>query len=154
MSVEPVLLALKALFLILLYLFIWRVIRSAARELRVAPQESFVLAPSQLAASHPTPSGGRLVVERSDVIKHGKAFPAGPVPLTIGRAKDNDVALAGDEFASGHHARIESQRDGVWILDLGSTNGTFVNGARLDGRRLLHEGDVVQIGDTELRFEQ
>jgi hypothetical protein len=154
MNVEPVLLALKALFLILLYLFIWRVIRSAARELRVAPQESFVLAPSQLAAAHPTPSGGRLVVERSDVIKPGKSFPAGPVPLTIGRAKDNDVALAGDEFASGHHARIESQRDGVWILDLGSTNGTFVNGARLDGRRLLHEGDVVQIGDTELRFEQ
>jgi pSer/pThr/pTyr-binding forkhead associated (FHA) protein len=152
MSVEPVLLALKALFLVLLYLFIWRVIRSASRELRVAPQESFVLAPSQLAAEHPSASGGRLVVEESKAVKKGKSFPAGPVPLTIGRAKDNDVVLAGDEFASAHHARIESQRDGVWVLDLGSTNGTFVNGARLDGRRLLREGDLVQIGDTELRF--
>jgi pSer/pThr/pTyr-binding forkhead associated (FHA) protein len=76
------------------------------------------------------------------------------VPLTIGRSEDNTDALKGDEFASAHHARIESQRDGVWILDLGSTNGTFVNGARLDGRRQLHEGDVVQIGDTELRFER
>jgi hypothetical protein len=154
MNVEPALLALKALFLVLLYLFIWRVIRSAARELRVAPQESFILAPSQLAAAHSTPSGGRLVIERSEAIKPGKSFPAGPVPLTIGRAEDNDVTLAGDEFASAHHARVESQRDGVWILDLGSTNGTFVNGARLDGRRLLREGDVVQIGDTELRFER
>jgi pSer/pThr/pTyr-binding forkhead associated (FHA) protein len=39
-------------------------------------------------------------------------------------------------------------------MDLGSTNGTFVNGERLDGRQRLRDGDVVQIGDTELRFEQ
>jgi hypothetical protein len=154
MNVEPVLLALKALFLVLLYVFIWRVIRSASRDMRVAPQESFILAPSQLAAEHPAPSGGRLVVQKSKALKNGRAFPAGPVPVTIGRAEDNAVALPDDEFASGHHARIESQRDGVWILDLGSTNGTFVNGARLDGRRRLREGDLVQVGDTELRFEQ
>ena len=154
MNVEPVLLALKALFLVLLYFFIWRVVRSASRDLRVAPQESFILAPSQLAAEHPAESGGKLVVEQSKSVKVGRSFPAGPVPLTIGRADDNAVPLPDDEFASGHHARIESQRDGVWILDLGSTNGTYVNGARLDGRRLLHEGDVVQIGDTELRFER
>ncbi|HEV8688626.1 MAG TPA: FHA domain-containing protein [Gaiellaceae bacterium] len=154
MNVEPVLLALKAAFLVLLYVFIWRVIRSASRDMRVAPQESFILAPSQLAADHSSPSGGKLVVEKSKSLKTGRSFKAGAVPLTLGRAEDNDVALPGDEFASGHHARIESQRDGVWILDLGSTNGTFVNGARLDGRRLLREGDVVQIGDTELRFER
>jgi pSer/pThr/pTyr-binding forkhead associated (FHA) protein len=154
MNVEPVLLALKALFIVLLYLFIWRVIRSASKDLRTAPQESFILAPSQRAAEHPAPSGGRLVVEKSKALQNGRSFPAGPVPLTIGRAEDNAVALAGDEFASGHHARIESQRDGVWILDLGSTNGTFVNGKRLDGRRQLREGDVVQVGDTELRFER
>ncbi len=154
MNVEPVLLALKAAFLVLLYVFIWRVIRSASRDLRVAPQESFILAPSQLAAEHPADSGGRFVVEKSKVLENGSSFEAGAVPLTIGRADDNTLALPGDEFASGHHARIESQRDGVWILDLGSTNGTFVNGSRLDGRRKLREGDVVQIGDTELRFER
>jgi pSer/pThr/pTyr-binding forkhead associated (FHA) protein len=154
MNVEPVLLALKAAFLVLLYFFIWRVIRSASRDMRVAPQESFILAPSQLAAEHPMPSGGRLVVAESKTLKNGRTFDAGPVPVTIGRAADNTVSLAEDEFASGHHARIESQRDGVWIIDLGSTNGTFVNGARLDGRRKLREADVVQIGDTELRFER
>jgi hypothetical protein len=154
MSVEPVLLGLKALFLILLYVFIWRVIRSAARDMRAAPQESFIMAPAQLAAEHAVPSGGKLVVVQSAVLKRGRSFPTGPVPLTIGRAEDNDVSLAKDEFASAHHARIESQRDGVWVLDLDSTNGTFVNGKRLDGRRLLKAGDVVQIGDTELRFER
>ena len=154
MNVEPVLLALKAAFLVLLYFFIWRVIRSASRDMRVAPQESFILAPSQLAAEHPIASGGRLVVTKSKTLENGRTFDAGPVPVTIGRASDNTVSLSEDEFASGHHARIESQRDGVWIIDLGSTNGTFVNGARLDGRRKLREGDVVQVGDTELRFER
>jgi pSer/pThr/pTyr-binding forkhead associated (FHA) protein len=154
MSVEPVLLALKAAFFVLLYLFIWRVIRTAARDLRTAPQESFVLAPSQLGAEHATSPGGRLVVQRSDVLKTGTAFEAGAVPISIGRAEDNDVALEGDEFASSHHARVESNREGVWVLDLNSTNGTFVNGSRLDGRRRLREGDVVQIGETELKFEQ
>ena len=154
MNVEPVLLALKAAFLVLLYFFIWRVIRSASRDMRVAPQESFILAPSQLAAEHPAASGGRLVVVKSKALESGRTLDAGPVPVTIGRAPDNTVSLSEDEFASGHHARIESQRDGVWIIDLGSTNGTFVNGARLDGRRKLREGDVVQVGDTELRFER
>jgi hypothetical protein len=154
MNVEPVLLALKALFLVLLYVFIWRVIRSASKDMRAAPQESFILAPSQMAAEHPAPSGGRLVVQKSKTLKNGKSIVAGPVPVTIGRAEDNTVPIPDDEFASGHHARIESQRDGVWILDLGSTNGTFVNGARLDGRRRLRGGDLVQVGDTELRFEQ
>lgn len=152
MSVEPVLLALQAAFLVLLYVFIWRVVRTASRDLRVAPQESFILAPSQLAAEHPVPSGGHLVVERSKAVPVGQTFDAGPVPVTVGRADDNTIALDGDEFASGHHARIESQRDGVWLLDLGSTNGTFVNGEPVNGRRQLHEGDIVQIGDTELRF--
>lgn len=130
--------------------------RSAARDLRV-PQESFVLAPSQQPPAEAQPGAssppGRLVVRRSSVLRRGESFPAGPVPLTLGRSGENAVSLAGDEFASGRHARIESQRDGVWILDLGSTNGTFVNGERIDGRARLHEGDVVRIGETELILE-
>jgi pSer/pThr/pTyr-binding forkhead associated (FHA) protein len=154
MNVEPILLALQAAFLVLLYVFIWRVVRAAGKDMTVAPQESFILAPSQLAAEHPLSDPGRLVVERSKALESGTSFDAGPVPVTVGRSADNTIPLDGDEFASGHHARIESQRDGVWILDLGSTNGTFVNGERVDGRRQLHRGDVVQIGDTELRFER
>jgi pSer/pThr/pTyr-binding forkhead associated (FHA) protein len=153
MSVEPVLLALQALFLILLYLFIWRVVRTAARDLRV-PQESFIMAPAQAAAAGAAlpARAGKLVVASSSVLKQGREYEAGAVPLTIGRGSDNSIPLAGDDFASAHHARVEARRDGVWIIDLDSTNGTFVNEARLNGRRKLRDGDVVKVGDTELRF--
>jgi hypothetical protein len=153
-SVEPILIALQAAFIVLLYLFIWRVVRSAVRGLPAASQESFVLAPAQVAQARAEAglAPGRLVVSRSKVIPVGKTFEAGPVPTTIGRSGDNVIALDGDDYASGRHARVESGLDGTWVIDLGSTNGTFVNGERLDGRRRLHRGDAIRIGQTELRF--
>jgi pSer/pThr/pTyr-binding forkhead associated (FHA) protein len=155
-SVEPILIALQAGFVVLLYVFIWRVVRSAERGLPAAPQESFVMAPAQVAQARAEAgiNPGRLVVTRSSAVAVGTAFEPGPVPTTIGRADDNVVVLEGDDYASGRHARVESGLDGTWVVDLGSTNGTYVNGERLEGRRRLHEGDLVQVGDTELRFER
>jgi pSer/pThr/pTyr-binding forkhead associated (FHA) protein len=156
--VEQVLIGLKALFLVLLYFFIWRVVRAASRDLGPAPQESFILAPAQArlagaGADGPAPSG-RLVVVESPAVEAGASYDAGAVPVTLGRSTENTVSLAGDEFASSRHARVESQRDGVWLFDVGSTNGTYVNGRRIDGRVRLHPGDVVKVGGTELRYEQ
>ncbi len=153
---EQLLLGLQALFLVFLYLFIWRVIRGASKDLRV-PQESFIMAPAQvrgtpLAAAVSTTA--RLVVVSSPSVPVGSSHDIGPVPITIGRAEENTISLDGDEYASGHHARIEAGRDGVWLHDLHSTNGTSVNGEPVEGRRRLHEGDVVRVGETELRFEQ
>ena len=73
--------------------------------------------------------------------------------LTVGRGAQNDVSIDGDEFASAEHVRVEPRRDGVWVEDVGSTNGTYVNGARIDRPRKLEPGDVVRVGETELRFE-
>ena len=156
MSVEPILIALQAGFVVLLYVFIWRVVRSAERGLPAAPQVSFVMAPAQVAQARAEAGvvPGRLVVTRSSAVAVGTAFEAGPVPTTIGRDDDNVLVLKGDDYASGQHARVESGLDGTWVVDLGSTNGTYVNGERLEGRRRLHEGDLVQVGDTELRFER
>jgi pSer/pThr/pTyr-binding forkhead associated (FHA) protein len=152
-SYESVLLALKIAFLVLLYLFIWRIVRTAARDLRL-PQESFILRPAMAGgpvgqAIHP----GRLVVMTSSVLDEGSEFELDSAPLTIGRGGQNDVVVEADEFASARHVRVEPRRDGVWVHDLGSTNGTFVNGARVDRPRKLVDGDVVRIGETELRFE-
>ena len=156
MSVEPILIALQAAFVILLYLFIWRVVRSAERGLPAAPQESFVMAPAQVAQARAEAGiePGRLVVTRSHAVPVDTVVEAGPVPTTIGRADDNVLVLDGDDYASGHHARVESGLDGTWLVDLGSTNGTYVNAERIEGRRKLRSGDLVQVGDTEFRFER
>jgi pSer/pThr/pTyr-binding forkhead associated (FHA) protein len=140
---------------VLLYLFIWRVVRSAERGLPAPSQESFVMAPAQVAQARAEAgiAPGQLVVTRSRVVAAGTVVQAGPVPTTIGRSDENVLVLDGDDYASGHHARVESGLDGTWVIDLGSTNGTYVNGERIEGRRRLHVGDLLQVGDTELRFE-
>ncbi len=151
--IEQLLLLFQALFLVLLYLFIWRVVRTASRDLRL-PQESFFLAPAQVAGTPLAKAPKqRLVIEASTSLEPGQSFELGTAPITIGRSEENTIALPADEFASARHARIEPLRDGVWIVDLGSTNGTSVNGRRIDGRERLSEGDVIRIGDTELRIE-
>ena len=150
--VEQVLLLLQVMFLVLLYLFIWRVVRTASRDLRL-PQESFVLAPSQALGTVAPGPHARLVVDSSGSLEAGASFDLGSQPVTIGRSEENAIRLSDDPFASARHASIEPLRNGVWVVDLGSTNGTYVNGDRLDGRRLLREGDVVRVGETELRLE-
>ena len=156
-QVETTLVFLKVGFLVLLYLFIWRIVRSAARDMRL-PQESMILAPQQAAAAGllPQPSArelGRLVVLTSPALEEGESFTLDSHPLTVGRGSGNDVSLSADEYTSTRHARFEPRRDGVWIEDIGSTNGTFVNGIRLTRDRKLTAGDVVRIGETDLRFE-
>jgi hypothetical protein len=155
--VETTLLALKIAFLILLYLFIWRIVRSASRDLRL-PQESMILRPQQAAAAGLVPhlgsrSLGRLVVLASPALGPGDEIALDSSAITVGRGQTNDVPLPDDEYASTRHARIEPRRDGVWVEDIGSTNGTFVNGIRLTRERRLAPGDVVRVGETDLRFE-
>ena len=152
-AVDEVLLVLKIAFLVLLYLFIWRIVRTAGRDLRL-PQESFILRPAMAGgAIGQAIRPGRLVVTASGVLELGEEYELNASPLTIGRGGQNDVKIEADEFASARHVRIEPRRDGVWVHDLGSTNGTYVNGVRVDRPRKLVVGDVVRVGETELRFE-
>ena len=70
----------------------------------------------------------------------------------VGRSRDCDIVLT-DSNVSRRHAEI-SLRDGSWsIADLGSTNGTYLNGESLDGPQPLHPGDRIRIGDNEFSFE-
>jgi hypothetical protein len=159
-SVAAVLLALKIAFLVLLYLFIWRIVRTAAREQRRPHQDSMILSPAAAAAAGlglaapPPHRAARLVVQRSPTLEAGTEVPVDSVPVTIGRGGQNDLPLEGDEFASARHARVESRRDGVWVQDLGSTNGTYVNGEPVEGARKLAPGDVLRVGETDLRLEE
>jgi len=155
-AVDTALLILKIAFLVLLYLFIWRIVRTASRDLRL-PQESFILAPSReggVATTPPPVHSGRLVVVKSPELEEGLDFELNSAQMTIGRGRQNDVALQTDEYASARHARFEPRQDGVWVQDLGSTNGTFLNGMRLERPRRLTAGDIVRVGETDLRYEQ
>jgi hypothetical protein len=166
-ALEEALLALKIAFLVLLYLFIWRIVRTVGRDARPS-QESFVMRPAAPPAAVPVPAPAaqepappaqpaglpRLVVERSPVLQAGSELELDSTSFTVGRSFENDVAIDGDEYASARHLRIEPRRDGVWVHDLGSTNGTFVNGERIEEPRRLERGDVVAVGETELRYEE
>ncbi|MCB0077086.1 MAG: FHA domain-containing protein [Anaerolineales bacterium] len=73
-------------------------------------------------------------------------------PVLIGRGQDCDVPLQ-DFYASRHHCWIEQEDDGSWLLrDLGSKNGTLLNGVRVKGTAGLNDGATISIGSSRLRF--
>jgi hypothetical protein len=157
-DVDTALLVLKVAFLVLLYLFIWRIVRSASRDFRSAPaQESQIIRPGEAAAAGLAPRraepSARLIVVKSEALPLGESYALAAGPVAVGRGGQNDVPLDGDEFASAEHARFEARRDGVWVEDVGSTNGTFVNGGRVTTPRRLGRGDIVRVGQTDFRVD-
>ncbi|HFD38412.1 MAG TPA: FHA domain-containing protein, partial [Anaerolineae bacterium] len=79
----------------------------------------------------------------------GMEFPVDRPVVVIGRGSGSDIILQ-DSQASRKHAEISQQGDQYYIRDLGSTNGTYVNGQRITGSHPLRPGDSIQIGDTVL----
>ena len=71
---------------------------------------------------------------------------------SIGRNEDSDIFLV-DPSVSRSHATIQIENDGAAVTDLGSTNGTFVNGERITGSRCLVSGDILTFGNTQMRLE-
>jgi pSer/pThr/pTyr-binding forkhead associated (FHA) protein len=162
-TVSEVLLVLKIAFLVLLYVFVWRVIRTAGRERKTtaASADSMILTPGAAAAAglgsalrKKQKRPVELVVQRSPSLELGTGIPVDSEPITIGRGSQNSLVLDGDDFASASHARIEARGDGVWVQDLDSTNGTFVNGSRVVGAERLSPGDVLRVGETDFRIEE
>jgi hypothetical protein len=153
LDAEPIAVALKFGFLAVLYLFLLWVSRSALRELRrtghPAPEGT---------GFHPVGPGGRaaatdawLVAVRGGGIDPGARFDLFG-GLSIGRSTDADVRIE-DRFASSIHARLYSRGASYYVEDMNSTNGTYLNGAVLEGEAELSDLDEVRIGDTEFRFE-
>jgi len=80
-------------------------------------------------------------------VRKGSAYPI-KSELTLGRAPTCSIGIPDDTFASQLHTRVFPHDGAVWVEDLGSTNGTHVNGARLTAPLQLAVGDRVQIGST------
>ena len=71
--------------------------------------------------------------------------------ISLGRRPESNIVLA-DPNVSRNHAEIRPQGDGFLLVDLGSTNGSKVNGVRVD-QRMLNDGDELTFGNTRMRFE-
>lgn len=154
MNYDPVSVALKFGFLAVLYVFLLWIARSALKDLRrtVAP------APDAT-GFHPVPAFSEaargedawLVVLRGGGLREGERFDL-IGGLSIGRSGEADLRID-DRYASGLHARIFSRDRRTYLEDMNSTNGTLLNQANLQGEAELADGDLIQIGDTEFRYE-
>ena len=148
---EGVLTILKFCLMALLYLFVARVVWVVSSELRAAPVAAPAPERGASRSSSKTPRGARRKGWRLTVVEpemeRGSVFEVDG-ELTIGRAGGCSIPLPDDTYASNVHARV-FERDGhAWVEDIGSTNGTFVNGAQIDQPHRLRKGDRVQAGST------
>ncbi len=158
MTLEPVSVALKFGFLLVLYLFLLWIARSALKDLRRGIAASEV--PPDATGMHSAVAGlspdplderePRLRVEQAMGLHAGDEYDVRE-GVTLGRGDRADIRLE-DPFASSRHARISRQGDVLVIEDLGSTNGTYLNGSPLEGPQPLHAGDRIRIGDNEFSF--
>jgi hypothetical protein len=132
---------LRFLFLGLLYIFLFAVVRILVRDLRAAARE-------------PGLELGRLRVLASEEGEPaiGAVFGLDAV-TTLGRDVNNAIVID-DRFASAEHAVLTFRGRTWYVEDLGSTNGTFVNGQPVDGLSSLGFGDELQIGQVRLRLER
>jgi FHA domain len=168
-TLEPVSVALKFGFLVVLYLFLLWVVRSAWKDLRRSRDAA---GPSVAAAVAPPPDATGLHRADADPLPAPDALAHGEPRLVVEHAAGHpdgiayavsDGAILGrgdveirleDPFASTRHARIAPQGAMLVIEDLGSTNGTFLNDEQLGGPQPLHHGDRIRIGDSEFSYLQ
>ena len=91
-------------------------------------------------------------VQTALLLHDGKRLVVGPAGVTLGRSRQCDVVL-GDPNVSREHAEIRP-RGGSWVLtDLGSTNGSCVNGRRIEGPEVIRPGDEIELGTSRITFE-
>jgi len=146
---------LKYIFLALLYLFFLRVLRAVWIELREpkpAPLPAAAPAPAATAAAnsgngHRGRHGGERLVILEPAERKDQEFPLS-VELTVGRAGGCGVPLPDDTFVSQLHARLFRRDGDLYVEDLGSTNGTYLNKKKVTAAVPMRKGDKLQIGKT------
>lgn len=129
---DIILAVLRIIFLGLVYLFVWQVARAVGSHLGISVRRRRREGSKILFVKSETQQG--LEAEITDV-------------TVLGRSDESDVVLA-DSYASDFHMRLVSQGSGMILHDLGSTNGTYVNGRRISAPTELRRGDTIQVGKT------
>ena len=134
---DLILALLRIIFLGLIYLFVWQVARAIGSHLGISVRRK-------------RKEGTRVLFVRSDT-QQGQHFEVSDV-LVMGRSQETDVVLD-DPYASEFHLRLVAQENGMMLHDLGSTNGTYVNGRRVSAPTQLRRGDTIQVGKTVMEIK-
>ena len=155
--VDQALLLLRIAVLVLLFVFIWRITRLAIADVR-GGAESMILRPGK-GGSVGTPSAdpvpvGRLRVTESGILPVGAAIVLDQPEVLLGRDPSAAAVLEGDDFVSARHAVVRIRGGSPMIADLGSTNGTYVNGERIAAETTLRPGDTIAVGGTRMVYER
>ena len=158
---EPLAVALKFGFLAVLYLFLLWVVRSAMRDLARYGGGTGAAEPVDAPGprrrdrqSRDARSGAAPRLEVVAALGHepGTTFDVRD-GVTFGRSDGADIRVE-DPFASSAHARIFDRGGFMYLEDMGSTNGTFLNGRQVKNAERLKMADTIRIGDSEYRYEE
>jgi len=161
MPLDPVAVALKFGFIAVLYLFLLWMARSALKDLRRGGAAEAGPSYEEATGMHSAAEGlggdgatgtPKLRVMTAAGLRDGSAYDLSEGAL-LGRGETADIRLE-DTFASSQHARLVPHGEVMVLEDLGSTNGTYLNGEPLRGPQPLHVGDSIRIGDSEFTFER
>ena len=148
---EAVLTVLKFCFLALLYLFLYRVVRLTLRELRApalsAEPPGVPTAAPPRRERRPEPRAALRLRVLEPASRRGETYTIDR-EVTVGRGGGCALVLNDDTYVSQLHARLFQQNGEGYVEDLGSTNGTYVNGKQIKGVTRLKRGDQVQFGQT------
>ena len=154
---EPLAVALKFGFLAVLYLFLLWVARSAMRDLSRYDGAEAAEPPPRRPGERAGPDRRTAVQPRFEVVAAMGREPGTVLDLrngtTLGRGDSADIRVD-DPFASSAHARIFERGEFMYIEDMGSTNGTYLNGRQLRSAERLRPADLIRIGDTEYRYRE
>jgi hypothetical protein len=134
---DLILALLRIIFLGLIYLFVWQVARAIGSHLGISVRRK-------------RKEGTSVLFVRSDT-QQGQQFEVSDV-LVMGRSQETDVVLD-DPYASEFHLRLVAQENGMMLHDLGSTNGTYVNGRRVSAPTQMRRGDTIQVGKTVMEIK-
>jgi FHA domain len=157
---EPLAVALKFGFLAVLYLFLLWIARSSMRDLARLEGTAAAAEPAEAPGARrrstlPDLSAGvdpTLEVVAAMGYEPGTTFDVRNGAL-LGRADSAEIRID-DPFASSAHARVFARGEFMYVEDMGSTNGTYLNGRQLKTAERLKMADVIRIGDTEYRYRE
>lgn len=145
-SFDWFILILRIAFIGLIYYFLYQVARVSIRELVAVGSNTSVTAAQTL----PSPSSSLEVIDPAEsTLEPGDVLPLDHY-TTVGRRDENSLMID-DGFVSGAHAEVMFEHGAWWLVDLGSTNGTFIGGRPVRARVRLANGDVVQFGRATFR---